>query len=280
MNKSFSTKIASLFFLIIFITNTSYSQKEKENVPENEKHFFKDTLVIFKGLKVEFIKSTASPKKLHLLLNVTNADKSYYVLDPLDVFVTIGNSEINIRDTKHKKVIIPPSSSQKIKLEFEGLDYRVQAVNVNFTKVSVSDEAITTYSFTDMPIDGANLCKSGPLTWFLTHKDYDVHTGVRLSGKLKYNGNNLLVMNLENATFKTSDGGVYNHVGEPQIFIVHNNKYFDFRNTFEKEVLYFPAKRANLKKEKKAVLNLTNAYTEYKLNIIDGFKIQLNKANN
>jgi hypothetical protein len=268
-----------LIISILILPSIFYPQDQIKSDKEGDKQFFKDTTIVFNGLKVEFVKCFATEKKLQMIVNVVNTENKYFILDPLDVFANVSTGDIRIRDTKHKKVIIEPNSEQKIKLEFEGPDYRVPAITINFTKMEMSDEAVTTFSFSDMSVTKENFCKSGPVTWFLEQKDFDIHKGIRLSGKVKYSGTKFLTIDLDKAVMITGDSGKYNNVGEKGGLIErYNNKYFDFKNNFEKEVLFFPAKRENLKEDKKAVINLSNVFTEHNLIPTNGFKINLRKG--
>lgn len=262
-------QLSFLFFLIAFVLHFSGRSQKTD-------FYFKDATTDVSGFKFEINQAVAVENTFKATVIVNNPGAKYMIIDVLEIFGTVGEGDIKSRNKKSGKIIVEPKSTEKFDIKFKDLDYRKPNFTIHFSSIKITDSAVAVYDFKELPLVLENHCKSGPLTWVMTSKDFDIHRGIRVLGKVKYRGDKFLTINLENAFLTTSDGGkYYNSREEGGLISTYNLRFYRPGEYFEKQVMIFPAKKVNLKTEKNATLNLTNVFKEYSLNSLSTVSIHL-----
>jgi hypothetical protein len=270
----------SFLHFCLFLISQTVTPTPSDKGKEEKAFCYNDTLFSLNGAKIEVHSARSTWDKFKCTLEIQNTTKNYLIIDPYDIRGHIGSSEKSFHDKKEGMIVVAPNETKKFKIKFSQFDFLQPVIEIRADKICYSDTVASVYDMPDMDISMENQRKIAPVQWAMTNKDYDVHRGVRVSGKLKYRGDKFLRFFPDNATLKTTDGN-FNSIAEGNGIIAHyNDPYYDRFDNFEKTVFIFPTKRNALKKGSKSILNLNGVFKEYSIKKSEGFTITLRKDPN
>ncbi len=261
-----------IFCVLIFLVGINFISIAQQKA---EKFFYKDTVFTFLECKIEVIKNLSTDKTFKTTLIITNPTDKFFIINPLEVFSFTDNSSNKYQGASRKVEVIPPNFTRKFVLRFEGTDFRESTVNIDFSKMQMTEQFLAVYELGDLDFSRENFREAGPVKFTIDDKDPSAHNKVsyKIMAKLEYTGGKFLGLLLYNINVKTKDGANYKNIEKPHLFQYNNSK------TSERIILIFPLEPEAGKKENAPTISFHDVFREYTLANIEGFKIKLRQGN-
>ena len=264
--------LAVLAFICSFSLQAQQKTTEQKTPEIDKKFFYRDTLLEYNGNKYEISRIISTETYFKCRVSVTNISDNFIVINPTDIFGTIGGNATKITSSVKKVAVIAPKFSKNFTIKLEGKDFRVNEINIDISKMQLTGKMLTEYKLADVIITKENAREAGPVKWIMKDKKDD-KTGYRIVAEVEYKGDKFLALFYNNITLKTADGGKYLNVGKK-----NEDFYYETGKASEKNILYFPIEPKKIKDKNVPTLSFPNVFKEYDLTPTKGPKFKLTKG--
>jgi hypothetical protein len=262
----------NILAIIICVFALSLTAQEKRKEIE-KKFYYKDTAFEFNGARYEISKVLANESSFKFRVNVTNMTNDFIVVTPYDVFSFATDPKIKRASSSAKTAVIAPRYTKAFTLKFDGPDYRMPAINIDFTKIQNTGKADATYPIPDMNIFTDNFKQTGPVKVTVDNNKKEDKSGYRIIVVLEYNGNKFLSFFQNNIVLKTKDGGSYTNTGKK-----NSDFHYEMGKPSERDFLFFPVSENKINAKNEPTLTFKDVFKEYSLVSSVGPKIKLRQG--
>src|ERR1700744_4844134 len=150
-------KTKKTIVLAIAVLVCSFSLKAQEKAAESEKKFYyRDTTFEFNGNRYEVSRIVSTEEYFKCAVSITNISDNFIVINPSDIFGNASGSDARTTSTVKRVAVIAPKFSRKFTIKLEGKDFRVNAVDIDITKLQLTGKMLAEYQLPDIDITKEN----------------------------------------------------------------------------------------------------------------------------
>ncbi len=258
--------LAASFFICLFSVNAQTKPTEID-----KKFFYKDTTFEYNGNKYEISRIVSADNYFKCAVTITNISDNFIVINPADIFGTIG-SDTKTASIVKRMAVIAPKFTKKFTIKLEGKDFRVNEINIDISKMQLTGKILAEYQLEDLNITKENLRETGPIKLLIKDRKDD-KAGYRIAAEIGYSGDKFLGLFYNNIVLKTNDGSKYLNTGKK-----NEDFYYEVGKPFEKTILYFPIDPSKIKDKFQPTLSFPKVFKEYSLSPTKGPKFKVRKG--
>jgi|GEM_PF-3953960 len=266
-------KTKKTIFLAIATLVCSFSLKAQEKAAEPDKKFYyRDTTFEFNGNRYEVSRIVSTEEYFKCAVSITNISDNFIVINPSDIFGNASGSDARTTSTVKRVAVIAPKFSRKFTIKLEGKDFRVNAVDIDITKLQLTGKMLAEYQLPDIDITKENMRQTGQVKWIMKDKKED-KAGYRIVAEVEYKGDKFLGLFYNNIVLKTNDGSKYLNTGKK-----NEDFYYEMGKPFEKNILFFPIDPKKVNDKNAPTLSFPGVFKEYSLSPVKGPKFRVKKG--